>query len=136
MKLVRMIPNISKSEIARIDKLTREFICNEIRDKLLFLEKYSTSKDGNKITYMMIPINHPVYPFPYNLEDRIKFMMKQVNKIADRPVDVLTKKQKDKNDNPIYEISFKNDKYFKDSTKELEDIGFKLKDNIWIILLN
>ena len=35
MKLVRMIPNISKAEIARIDKLTREFICNEIRDKLL-----------------------------------------------------------------------------------------------------
>jgi hypothetical protein len=84
----------------------------------------------------MIPINHPVYRFPYNLEDRIKFMMKQVNKIADRPVDVLTKKQKDKNDNPIYEISFKNDKYFKDSVRELEDIGFKLKDNNWITILD
>ena len=94
MKLVRMIPNITKTEIARIDKLTREYICNEIRDKLLFLEKYSTSKDGNKITYMMIPLNHPIYPFPYNLEDRIKYKMKQINKIADRPVDILTKKIK------------------------------------------
>jgi len=136
MKLVRMIPNISKTEIARIDKLTREYICNEIRDKLLFLEKYSTSKDGNKITYMMIPLNHPIYPFPYNLEDRIKYKMKQINKIADRPVDVITKKQKDKNDNTIYELSFKNDKYFKDSIKNLENLGFKLKDNNWIIILN
>jgi len=136
MKLVRNIPNISKTEIARIDKLTREFICNEIKEKLLFLEKYSTSKDGNKITYMMIPLDHPVYPFPYNLEDRIKYKIKQINKIADRPVDIITKKQKDKNDNLIYELSFKNDKYFKDSVKELENIGFKLKDNNWNMLLN
>ena len=136
MKLVRMIPNISKAEIARIDKLTREYICNEIRDKLLFLEKYSTTKDGNKITYMMIPLNHPIYPFPYNLEDRIKYKMKQINKIADRPVDILTKKQKDKKDNAIYELSFKNDKYFKDSVTELEKLGFKLKDNNWITILD
>ena len=46
------------------------------------------------------------------------------------------KKQKDKNDNAIYELSFKNDKYFKDSVKELENIGFKLKDNNWIKILN
>ena len=136
MKLVRMIPNISKAEIARIDKLTREYICNEIRDKLLFLEKYSTTKDGNKITYMMIPLNHPIYPFPYNLEDRIKYKMKQINKIADRPVDILTKKQKDKKDNAIYELSFKNDKYFKESIIELEKLGFKLKDNNWITILD
>ena len=62
--------------------------------------------------------------------------MKQINKIADRPVDVITKKQKDKNDNTIYELSFKNDKYFKDSIKNLENLGFKLKDNNWIIILN
>jgi hypothetical protein len=84
----------------------------------------------------MIPLNHPIYPFPYNLEDRIKYKMKQINKIADRPVDVITKKQKDKNDNAIYELSFKNDKYFKDSIKDLENLGFKLKDNNWIIILN
>jgi len=84
----------------------------------------------------MIPLNHPIYPFPYNLEDRIKYIIKQVNKIADRPVDILTKKQKDKNDNTVYEISFKNDKYFKDSVKDLENIGFKLKDNNWNFVLN
>jgi hypothetical protein len=44
---------------ARID------ICNKIRDKLLVLEKYSLGKE--KMTYMMIPKNHPQYTFPYNL---------------------------------------------------------------------
>ncbi len=136
MKLVRMIPNITKAEIARIDKLTREQICSEIRDKLLYLEKYSTTKDGNKITYMMIPIDHPIYQFPYNLEDRIKYKMKQVNKLVGRSVDILTKKQKDKNDNPIYELTFANDKYFKDLTKEIEAIGFVLKDNTWKMILD
>ena len=136
MKLIRMIPNITKTEIARIDKLIREQICLEIRDKLLFLEKYSTTKDGNKITYMMIPSDHPIYQFPYNLEDRIKYKMKQVNKLAGHSIDILTKKQKDKNDNAIYELTFNNEKYFKDSIKELEEIGFKLKDNVWTMILN
>ena len=104
MKLVRMIPNITKSEISRIDKLTREHICLEIRKKLLYLEKYATSKDGNKITYMMIPADHPIYPFPYNLEDRIKHVIKSVNKLVGRSIDILTKKQKDKDDNPIYDL--------------------------------
>jgi hypothetical protein len=135
MKLVRMIPNITKNEIARIDKLTREQVCLEIRDKLLYLEKYSTSKDGNKITYIMIPDNHKFYQFPYNLEDRIKHYIKLVNKLVGRSIDILTKKQKDANDNPIYELSFSNDKFIKDYSKELGNIGFKLKGETWTCLL-
>jgi superfamily II DNA or RNA helicase len=135
MRLVRMIPNISKEEIKRIDSLTREQICLEIRDKLLYLEKYSTSKDGNKITYMMIPKDHPIYVFPYNLEDRVKFVIKQLNKIAGRNVDLLVKKQKDKKDNMVYEITFSNDKYFKDILSQLEKLGFKLKDNTWTMTI-
>jgi hypothetical protein len=135
MKLVRMMPKITKTEISKIDKLTREQVCLEIKNKLLYLEKYSTSKDGNKITYIMIPSDHPVYPFPYNLEDRIKFMIKSVNKIIGRNIDILTKKQKDIDDNPIYELTFKNDKYIKDYSKELEAIGFKIHDGSWEIKL-
>ena len=135
MKLVRMMPNITKNEIARIDKLIREQICSELKDKLLFLEKYSTTKDGNKMTYMMIPINHPIYKFPYNLEDRIKYYIKMINKIVGRSIDILTKKQKDINDNPIYELSFNNDKYIKDFLEPIEKIGFKLKNNVWTCLL-
>ena len=135
MKLVRMIPNITKNEIARIDKLIREQICLEIRDKLLYLEKYSTTKDGNKITYIMIPDNHKVYQFPYNLEDRIKYYIKSVNKLVGRSIDILTKKQKDANDNPIYELTFNNDKFIKDYAKELGNIGFKLKGETWSCIL-
>lgn len=135
MRLVRMMPNISKEDIKRIESLTREQICLEIRDKLLYLEKYSTSKDGNKITYMMIPKDHPNYAFPYNLEDRVKFVIKQLNKIAGRNVDSLVKKQKDKKDNMVYEITFSNDKYFKDIVSQLEKLGFKLKDNTWTMTI-
>ena len=135
MKLVKMIPNISKLEIDRIDKLTREYVCIEIRDKLLYLEKYATSKNGNKITYMMIPIDHPIYPFPYNLEDRIKFIIKKINKIIGLNIEVLVKKQKDKNDNIIYELSFTNDKYLKDKIILIQNIGFQLKNNQWILII-
>ena len=40
---------------------------NDIKNTLLDYEKYSTGKD--KMTYVMIPANHPEYRFPYNLED-------------------------------------------------------------------
>jgi hypothetical protein len=135
MKLVKMIPNISKTEITRISKLIREQICVEIKNKLLYLEKYSTSGDKNKITYIMIPIDHPVYPFPYNLEDRIKYYMNKVNKIVDRRIDILTTKKKNKDDEIMYELSFPNDKFIQEHEKILEKNGFKLKDNKWSCLL-
>ena len=136
MKLIKKLPNISKSEIARINIMTRENICMEIKEKLLYLEKYSTTKDDNKMTYMMIPYNHNTYPFPYNLEDRIKFTIKEINKLGGRNVDIIVKKQKDLNDNIIYELSFKNDKIFNNVIKEIEKIGFTLKKDIFSIILN
>lgn len=53
-------------------------LCNLIKYRLLFLEKYSTDTDNNKFTYFIIPINHPIYPFPLNLEDRIKYILNQL----------------------------------------------------------
>jgi hypothetical protein len=135
MKLVKMMPNISKTEITRISKLIREQICVEIKNKLLYLEKYSTSGDKNKITYIMIPIDHPIYPFPYNLEDRIKYYMNKVNKIVERKMDILTTKKKNKDGEIIYELSFTHDKFIKEHEKSLEKNGFKLKDNKWSCLL-
>jgi hypothetical protein len=118
MNLVRKIPNISKDEIKRIDKLTREDICNEVRDKLLYLEKYSTTKDNNKMTYVMIPADHPTLPFPYNLEDRIKQHIREINKLCERQIDTQVKKIKGgvflgkKSPDVIsYEMTFKNEKF-------------------------
>ena len=44
------------------------------------MEKYSTTKDNNKFTYLIVPSNHPIYPFPLNLEDRIEYILKQLEK--------------------------------------------------------
>ena len=134
MKLINKIPDITKAEIERIDKLTRELICNELRDKMLYLEKYSTTKDGNKKTYVIVPFNHPKYNFPYNLEDRIKNRIGIINKIIDRHVDITTKKMSDKKE-VYYVINFKNEKFITPKTKELEKIGCILDKDIWSLLI-
>ena len=135
LKLISGMPNITKEDSKRIKSLVREEICLELKNKLLYLEKYSTSKDKNKITYIMIPKDHPLYPFPYNLEDRLKFIIKELNKIAGYKVDSLVKKQKNENGDIIYEMSFDNNKFFKDFISPLEKLGFELKNNKWIMIV-
>ena len=58
----------------------RKNVCNVIRDKLYDLEKFSTAKDKNKLTYLIIPANHPSIPFPLNLEDRIKNIVTDIQR--------------------------------------------------------
>jgi superfamily II DNA or RNA helicase len=58
----------------------RNIICDTIRDKLYDLEKYSTNADKNKLSYLIIPSNHPSIPFPLNLEDRIKNIINSIQK--------------------------------------------------------
>jgi hypothetical protein len=131
MNLVKKIPNISKEEINRIDKLTREFICNELRDKLLYLEKYSTSKDKNKMTYIMIPKDHPIYEFPFNLEDRVKDRINTINKIVGRNLEIKVIKGKEMN----YTIEFFNEKFLKDFDKKLLELGCKIVKDKWTLEL-
>lgn len=73
------IENLIKYLKIKTSSNTRETLCNTIKEKLLELEKYSTGKD--KKTYMMIPYNHPTYQFPYNLEDRLDFIKKQIKEL-------------------------------------------------------
>jgi superfamily II DNA or RNA helicase len=77
--------NIAKQLDIKIDKSidkeeSRVSVCKLIRNRLLYLEKYSTTKDNNKFTYLIVPSNHPIYPFPLNLEDRIVHILKQLEK--------------------------------------------------------
>jgi hypothetical protein len=137
MNLIKKIPNITKEEIKRIDKLTRENICNEMRDKLLYLEKYSTNKDGNKLTYVMIPENHPIFPFPFNLEDRIKYKINEINNLVERDINISTNK---KTDTKFYyfELTFKNEKFISSNEEiknKLISLGCKLNNNEWILKL-
>jgi hypothetical protein len=69
------------------------------------------------------------------LEDRIKYKIKEINKLAGRNVDIIVKKQKDPNNNVIYELSFKNDKIFNNVLKEIEKVGFTLKKDIFSMLV-
>jgi hypothetical protein len=137
---------VAKELNIKVDKLINENnsdsrvgICQLIRNRLLYLEKYSTEKEDNKFTYLIIPNNHPVYPFPLNLEDRITFIKKQISEFI--PFTVNIKVEKDKNG--IFEgIRDKNlvKYYIKINAKELNkfekfilSIGF-IKNNEYYIL--
>ena len=146
MNLIKKIPGNTAEDIKKINKLIREDICNELRNKLLYLEKYSTKKDNNKITYVMVPANHPTLPFPFNLEDRIKNRIDQINLIAERDMEIKTKKIKGgeflsrKSDDLIsYELTFKNEKFINqnpDIKKGFEKLGCNLDGNEWKLILD
>lgn len=84
--------NTDKIESDTLD--SRVGICQLIRYRLLYLEKYSTEKNKDKFTYLIIPSNHQSYPFPLNLEDRIDYIKKQVNEHIPFKVDIKVEKEK------------------------------------------
>lgn len=83
--------------------VTRTDLCNNIMEKLIELEKYSKGK--NKITYIMIPNNHPKYKFPLNIEDRITYVKDSVSKLLSKNI-----KFKENIKNKEMEIKFKIEK--------------------------
>jgi len=76
--LVKIAEKIGIENIDAYVNDTRFTICDQIKNRLLFLEKFSTNKQKNKLVYMIIPANHPKYTFPFNLEDRIKYIIDQL----------------------------------------------------------
>jgi len=132
LKILGKLENLTKkynfpSQMKKAKNEVRTNICNMIRDNLLILEKYSKSKDKNKITYIMVPNKHPKYPFPYNLEDRVKYIVKELE-LKDK--DYLIKK-KSKNGQDSYNVQFK--KKLSPKDKELlENLG-ELKEKILLI---
>ena len=43
---------------------------------------------------MMVPFNHPIYPFPLNLEDRIRYVEEEFNRLEKSKVKFKYKKDK------------------------------------------
>jgi hypothetical protein len=111
---------------------TRETLCDIIKNKMLELEKYSTGTD--KKTYIMIPANHPLYPFPYNLEDRTKYIKDKLKEINSK-IDIDVKKNK-----TTITITIKDDKVLKDNENEvkiiLDKYGAKKEKEGYVILLD
>ena len=77
----KLLLDISKKMNIELEgQLIRKEICEIIKRKMFDMEKYSTSKDGNKMTYLIVPADHPRIPFPLNLEDRIATIINNINK--------------------------------------------------------
>lgn len=120
--------------IKKIDKhVTRDIICESIKDKLIELEKYSKGK--NKMTYIMVPSNHPTLKFPLNLEDRIEHIKSTANKILSKNI---TFNEKNDAKTKSIELSFKlGSKPNNDDIIKLEKLGLESKDKIkWNILID
>ena len=131
--LESLAKNIGIKKIGK--ELTRDTICELIKDKLIELEKYSKGK--NKMTYIMVPSNHPKLKFPLNLEDRIEYIKTNTNKILSKNVNF---KEKLYSADKSIELSFKlTSKPNNDDMSKLEKLGLesKSKDKLkWEVLID
>lgn len=104
--------------------IKRDDICIKIKDKLIELEKYSKGK--KKITYIMIPKNHPEYKFPLNLEDRTEYLKDNINKLLSKNIKFNVKEGKD-----IILLSFTlgTQEISANDIKKIKSYGWESKDN-------
>jgi superfamily II DNA or RNA helicase len=93
---------------------SRQKICNEIKNKLIELEKYN--KDN--ITYLIIPNNHPTLEFPLNIHDRKDYIVKEVEEM-NLKISVESSKNK-------YVLTVKSD------NDKLRSLGFSKDGNSFI----
>jgi hypothetical protein len=89
----------------------------------------------------MVPADHKVYPFPYNMEDRIKYIIKKITDLIDRDLDYVVKKEKNGTFESIkglvnYNIEVKASKYIDAHKKEMEKMGFELIKNNYVKNIN
>lgn len=114
-------------------ELTRDDICNGIMNKLIDLEKYSKGK--NKITYIMVPSNHPTLKFPLNLEDRVEYLKNNVIKFLSKNINF---NEKTDSKSKSIDLSFKlSSKPNNDDILKIEKLGFNSKDKLkWSILID
>lgn len=128
---------LNKLGVAQPKSGTRTDICKSIEDELLLLEKYSTGK--NKKTYVIIPTNHPKYPFPLNLEDRVENRTEKIKKEIGSKVAISVKKIKKLSGNEkgmqSYELHIPDDNYVKEHHDFLKNMGFSKQSKEWVLLL-
>ena len=118
-------------------KNSRIDTCLQIRDRLLYLEKYSTGKDNK--TYMIIPFNHKIHIFPLNLEDRIRYVKDKFNELQKENIKFNYKKTNNgiflgKRDKKFdsYQVSFSfNGKLTSETNNLLEKYNFINKKNTY-----
>jgi hypothetical protein len=93
---------------------SRQKICNEIKNRLIELEKYNKEN----ITYLIIPNNHPTLEFPLNIHDRKDFIVKEVEEM-NLKITVDSSKNK-------YVLTVKTD------NDKLRSLGFSKDNNMFV----
>lgn len=106
-------------------KYSRIELCEMIRDKLLELEKYS----NNNTTYIIIPANHPKYPFPYNLKDRADYIINKISQKYENITATINKKNKG------FEIVIKSNKSIDNDSGLIEELNFEKIGVDWKLIL-
>lgn len=115
--------NISKKYIKFDDTINRQELCELLKEHFLNLEKYSE----DNTTYVIIPYNHPKYPFPYNLKDRVQY----INDILEVPVLSVKKMIHNK---PTYTLTVKDNADL--DTQILKKYNFIKENNKWTTILS
>ena len=111
-KSKKQLTDIAKKLKIKTDDIIRRCsLCDDIRDALFKLEKYSTGED--KKTYLIIPFNHPVYKFPLNLEDRIEVEKKKINELLITTIVFKVVANENKTEYVLSFIKEKIDEYYK-----------------------
>jgi len=128
--IAKQLGVVPKKDETRID------ICEKIKDKMLLLEKYSTGKE--KVTYVMIPENHPQYKFPYNLEDRVDFIIKKIKAEIPLKLDITTKNKKNGSEKGIssFYIHIKNSAKLSEYNDILKKLEAEKSGDEWIIKID
>lgn len=133
--LVNIAKKIGLKDIK--SEYTRSELCDMIKSRMLYLEKYSTDKDENKYTYIMIPADHPVYPNPYNLEDRVETIKKRLMDEIDIKFSIkketYKKTEGEEKGMPSYMLKIEDTKEIRKYQSIIEKNGAKLEKGVWII---
>lgn len=128
---------LDKLELPKPKSGTRTDMCASVEVKLLLLEKYSTGKD--KKTFVIIPVNHSKYPFPYCLEDRVEDRTEKIKKEISSKLEIVVKKIKKtsgpEKGMPSYELIIKDDDKIKDHQEFLKKMGFNKQGKEMVLLL-
>jgi hypothetical protein len=118
-------------------EMTRGDVCDTIEKQMLEKEKYSTDKDKNKLTYIRLPANHPRYPFPYNLEDRVKHIITKIRSDVKHAMDITTTKNTVKTGvdkgKPSYGIVIKKKPQLDEYTELFKRLGASQDKDNWMI---
>jgi uncharacterized protein (UPF0212 family) len=118
----------------KTDVGSRDTMCLDIKNQLLDMEKYGTDKRKDKLTYIIIPANHTLYPFPYNLEDRTQFIIDKINSKIHDKLTIKVSEHAEKT-RTFYKIAIRDDKVLNDQQEFLNSINAKKDKNDWIIIV-